>query len=121
MLDNGGPVKTFADNVQTLVAGGTVSCVGRDFSLEFYVDTISNAPMHTMSRIKCPVLFTQGQKDGIYRRLDAQLGYELMMENREGNLDSKTAYAPIDDGNHDLDNVPEIATNIVFDWIKTVL
>ena len=117
-MNEGGPAKRFAENAETLVNGRTFMSVGIDFGLEFYVDTINKAPMHTMDKIKCPVLFLQGQKDGIYRRLDAQLGYELM---KEANCDNRTAYMPVEGGNHDLDNMPEVAANKVFDWLLPIL
>jgi len=117
-MNEGGPAKRFADNVETLAAGNTTMAVGIDFGLEFFVDTISNAPMHTMSQIKCPVLFLQGQDDGIYRRLDAQLGYALMTE---ADCDNRTAYMPIEGGNHDLTNLPEVAAARVFEWLLPIL
>lgn len=117
-MNEGGPAKRFAENAETLVNGGTFMAVGIDFGLDFYVDTISKAPMHTMDKIRCPVLFLQGQEDGIYRRLDALLGYELMMK---ADCDNRTAYIPIEGGNHDLDNMPETATDKVFEWLLPIL
>jgi dipeptidyl aminopeptidase/acylaminoacyl peptidase len=117
-MNEGGPAKRFAENVGTLANGGTFMSVGIDFGLDFYVDTITKAPMHTMDKIKCPVLFLQGQEDGIYRRLDAQLGYDLMIKS---DCDKRTSYMPIEGGNHDIDNMPEVATERVFEWLLPIL
>ena len=116
-MERGGPAKLLADNLDRLLSGGTVSIFGTKFGIEFFLDTISNAPIHTMSKIKCPVLFLQGTADNTFRCADAKMAYDLM----SGKSNAKTAYIPIEGGTHELDNVADEAMGMAFEWLMPIL
>ena len=107
-MRTGGPSKWLADNLELLLSGGTFE----DFGLEFLVDTVSNAPIHTIQKIKCPTLFLQGMADNPYRRADAKLAYDLMrFEN------TSVTHIEIENGDHGLDNTVDEAASILIDWL----
>ena len=116
-MGSGGPAKILADNMDKLLSGGTASIFGVDFKIDFYLDTISNAPIHVMDKIKCPVLFLQGTADNPFRCADAVMAYELMQKSGSSN---KTAYMPIEGGTHGLDNVAEEAIDRAFSWMMEI-
>jgi pimeloyl-ACP methyl ester carboxylesterase len=115
-MSKGGPAKLLADNLELLQSGGKVNIFGVDFGIDFYTDTISKAPIHTMKQIKCPVLFLQGTADNTFRTTDARMGYDLM---RYENL--PTSYIELDGGTHELDNMVDVAMNNVFNWLLTIV
>jgi pimeloyl-ACP methyl ester carboxylesterase len=113
MKDNG-PIKLFADNTDLLFAGGTVKLAGIDFGVGFYLDVISNAPMYSMDKINCPVLFLQGTADTAYRCADAKMAYDLIKEHTP---DTQSTHIPVENGNHGLDNVPDEAVDKIMSWL----
>ncbi len=110
---SGGTAKLLVDNMEGLMSGGTANIFGIDFGIEFYKDTISNAPVHTLKDIKCPVLFLQGTADNPYRIADARTGYLVMKGN---NLPA--THIEIEGGTHGLDNVADEAVQNVLGWIE---
>ena len=116
-MGSGGPAKLLADNLRGLLSGGTANIFGVDFGIDFYIDTVSGAPIHAMNKIQCPVLFLQGTADNAFRCADAKTAYDLMLRN---NPDLPT-YIPLEGGTHELDNMAEEAINIVFEWLMTKL
>ena len=117
-MRNGGPAKRLADNLDKLVAGGRVSVFGVKFGLDFFIDAICNAPIHTMHKISCPVLFLQGMQDDLFRCADAKMAYDLMT--RE-NSQNGTAYIPLEGADHGLSNMAEEAMCSAFEWLLPVL
>jgi pimeloyl-ACP methyl ester carboxylesterase len=111
-MGGGGPAKLLADNFESLLSGGTTKIFGIDFVIEFFTDTVSKAPIHTLLQIKCPVLFLQGTADNTFRIADAKMAYQLMMYE---NL--PVTHIEITDGKHELDNVANEAMQIVFHWL----
>lgn len=110
-MKTGGPAKWLADNLHLLVSGGSY----KDFGLDFFVDTISNAPIHTVNNIKCPALLLQGTADNPYRCADAKMAYDLMrFEN------SPVTHIEIENGNHGLDNVADKAGSILLNWLAEI-
>ncbi|MDD4493936.1 MAG: hypothetical protein PHV32_06255 [Eubacteriales bacterium] len=114
-MGGGGPSKIFADNYHELLSGGKKEIFGISFGAEFYIDTISNAPIQTIKMIKCPILFLQGLKDNPYRCADARMAYQLMK-----NENLKATLIEIADGNHELENVIEEALYHLFSWFKSM-
>ena len=112
-MRTGGPSKWLADNMELLMSGGTV----KDFGLDFLVDTIGGAPIHTMDKIQCPVLLLQGTADNTFRCADAKMAYDLMSYTNP-NLPT---YIPLEGGTHELDNMAEEAMNIVYDWLAPII
>jgi len=114
-MNGGGPAKIFADNYAELISGGKKEFFGVAFGIDFYIDTISNAPIYTVKDIKCPVLFLQGLKDNPYRCADAKMAYNIMKENG-----LSTKYIELAEGNHGLDNVSDEAIGQVFNWFSSL-
>jgi len=114
-MNQGGPAKIFADHAGELLAGGKKELFGTMFGAEFFIDNISNAPVHGMGKIQCPVLFLQGQSDGVSRRTDAFMGYELMKQNK-----LPATYFEIPGGNHGLDNVADEAADHILNWLSAI-
>ncbi|MCL2003669.1 MAG: alpha/beta fold hydrolase [Oscillospiraceae bacterium] len=112
-MRTGGPSKWLADNLETLMSGGAV----KDFGLEFLVDTISGAPIHSMDKIACPVLFLQGTADNTFRCADAKMAFDLMSSVNP----TLPTYIPLKDGTHELDNMADEAMAIVYGWLTTIL
>ena len=112
-MNGGGPAKLLADNLDHLRDGGKTEIFGVEFPIEFYLDTISNAPIHTIKNIKCPTLFLQGTNDNVYRCADAKMGYELL---HASNIITK--HTELQGGNHGLDNVAVDATKAVIGWLE---
>jgi len=110
-MSGGGPAKIFADNCVELLSDGKKEVLGVNFGVDFYVDTISNAPIYTIKNIKCPTLFLQGLDDNPYRCADAKMAYQIMQY--EG---SPVTYIEIIEGNHVLDNVADEAIQHIFNW-----
>jgi alpha-beta hydrolase superfamily lysophospholipase len=117
-MGSGGPARLLADNLDGLISGGTANIFGIDFGIEFFVDTISKAPIHSMYKIKCPVLFLQGTADNPFRCADAKMAYDLMTLDKSH---GKTTYMPLEGGAHELDNMADEAMSIVFKWLMPVL
>jgi pimeloyl-ACP methyl ester carboxylesterase len=115
-MSGGGPAKIFADNYTELISGGKKELFGVAFGIDFYIDTISNAPIYTIKDIKCPVLFLQGLKDNPYRCADAKMAYDIMKEKG-----LSATYIELPDGNHGLDNVSDEAIGHTFNWISSVV
>lgn len=113
---NGGPAKIFADNYQKLISGGKEPLFGIDFGIKFFLDTISNAPIHIMKTIKCPTLFIQGLADNPFRCADAKMAYQLMK-----NENNPASYIEIANGTHGLENVINEALNHMFNWLSSVI
>jgi len=113
-MSGGGPAKIFADHCRTLLSGEKKSIFGVDFGAEFYIDTIGNAPVHSVDRIQCPVLFLQGLQDNPYRCADARLAADIM---RRKNLDA--TIIEYENGTHELENVMNEALNDLFAWLPT--
>ena len=116
-MGSGGPAKLLADNLESLRSGGTAQIFGVDFPLDFYTDTVSNAPIqkHIMENIKCPILFLQGGFDNVFRRTDAKMAYDLL---RYDNVPVK--HIEIEKGNHGLDNVADEAAKVTMDWLLDI-
>jgi dipeptidyl aminopeptidase/acylaminoacyl peptidase len=112
-MNSGGPAKLLTDNLNHLRDGGKTKIFGLEFPIEFYIDTISNAPIHTMQNIKCSTLFLQGTNDNVYRCADAKMGYELL---RASNAITK--HTEFRGGNHGLDNVAVDAAKAVIGWLE---
>lgn len=117
-MGSGGPAKLLVDNLESLKSCGTANIFGIDFGIDFFVDTISKAPIHVMSKIKCPVLFLQGTADNTFRCADAKMAYDLMVLDKPN---TKTAYIPIEGGEHELDNKADEAMKVTFDWLMPIL
>ena len=117
-MGSGGPARLFADNLEKLLSGGTANIFGIDFGIDFYIDTILNAPIYSMHKISCPVLFLQGTSDNTYRCADAKIGYDLVVLNKSN---TKSAYMPIDGGEHELDNMPYEAMKRAFQWLLSII
>jgi len=115
-LHDGGPAKIFADNCKELLSGGQKEFFGFKFGSDFYIDTISNAPIHTIKNIKCPVLFLQGKKDNPFRCADAKMAYQLMAYDG-----LPVSHIEIDEGDHGLTNVVDEAIEHIFNWIPPLL
>jgi len=118
LMGDGGPAKLFADNLDDLISGGTVKMAGVDFGIDFYLDNISNAPIYSMNKINCPVLFLQGTADTVYRCADAKMAYELMLKY---NPQTKSSYIPVEGGNHGLDNAADEAAEKILKWIMPII
>ncbi len=117
-MGSGGPAKLLADNLSRLLSGGTAKLFGIDFGIDFFVDTISNAPIHSLDKIVCPVLFLQGTADNPFRCADAKMGYDIITYD---NRHSKSKYISFEGGTHELDNVAGEAINTVFAWLMPIL
>jgi len=111
-MHTGGPAKLLADNLVSLVADGTANILNVDFGIDFFIDTISKAPIHTVKQIQCPVLFLQGTADNTFRCADAKMAYDLMVEHNP-----RASYISVEGGNHGIDNMPEIAAEKAFEWL----
>ena len=116
-MGSGGPTKLLADNLESLRSGGTAQIFGVDFPLDFYIDTISNAPIqkHILGNVKCPVLFLQGGADNVYRCADAKMAYDLLRYD-----DVPAKHIEIENGNHGLDNVADEAAKVAVDWLMDI-
>lgn len=108
----GGPAKILADNLENLISGGAATIFNVDFDINFYLDTISKVPIHTMDKINCPVLFLQGTADNAFRCSDAKMAYNIM---KRANL--QATHVELDGGTHELENMPDEAVNNVFAWL----
>jgi len=117
MWGQGGAAKCFVDNLDALLAGERAMLFGVDFEKEFFLDDISNAPVHALleNKVTCPVLFQQGAKDNVFRCSDARLAYDIM--HRAG---MPAKYIEYPEGKHDLDNVTEAATHDLFEWLAEI-
>ena len=113
-MGDGGPAKLLSDNFELLQAGGTVQLFGVDFPLDFYLDTVSNAPIHKhiLGNVKCPTLFLQGLSDNTFRCADARMGYDVL---KRENVPVKII--EITNGDHGLNNVADEAGKAVLDWL----
>ena len=118
-MNSGGPAKLLADDIESLLSGGKTNIFGVDFGINFYIDTVSKAPIHFMDRIKCPILFLQGTADNPYRCADAKMAYDLMLKNNDSV--SKTTYFSLEGGTHELDNMAEDAINMLFEWLIPII
>ena len=117
-IGEGGPAKLLADNFDSLMSGGTIKFFGIDFGLDFFIDTVSKAPIHSLGEIKCPVLFLQGTADNIFRQTDAMIAYNLLTYH---DPKTKSAHIPVENGNHGLDNVALEAVESIFEWLEGFL
>ena len=117
-MGKGGPAKILADNLNRLLLGETAEIFGINFGIDFYLDTVSKAPIHFMDRISCPILFLQGLADNTFRCADAKMAFDLMTRN---NPQAKVTYIPIEGGNHELDNMAEKAIGVAFEWLLSRL
>ena len=115
-METGGPAKILADNLDELMSGGVKEISGISFGLDFYLDTVSKAPINFMGEINCPVLFLQGLADNPHRCADARMAYQLMKNQR---LSTKLLEFP--NGNHALENVIDKALDSMFDWLGTIV
>jgi uncharacterized protein len=112
----GGPSKIFADNYKEILSGGKKEIFGVKFGAEFFVDAISNAPIHKMKKIKCPSLFLQGTADNPFRCADAKMAYQIMK-----NEGLSADYVELKNGNHELDNVIDDALYHMFNWLSSIV
>lgn len=117
MWGQGGAAKCFVDHLDALLAGERRPLFGVEFEKEFFMDDISNAPVHALleGKITCPVLFSQGAADNAFRCSDARLAYDIM--HRAG---QSTKYIEYPGGNHGLDNVSAQATEDLFKWLEEI-
>ena len=88
---------------------------GKAVGRGFYVDAETNAPVFSMERTRCPVLFLQGGKDNLWRRSDAWMGWQAML--RAG-LPAK--YVDLPEGDHGLDNVVEACARECLGWLREI-
>ena len=116
-MRGGGPAKLLADNLESLRSGGTAQLFGIDFHLDFYLDTVSNAPIqkHIIGNIKCPILFLQGTADNVYRCADAKMAYDLLR-----NDSTPTKHIEFKNGDHGLDNVADKAAEAMLHWMTEI-
>lgn len=114
-MGDGGPCKQLVDHLESLCNWKAVQLFGIEFGIDFYLDTIGNAPIYKMQDIKCPVYFLQGGLHNLYRRSDARLGYELM---RMHNLPSY--YNEISTGDHCFDLEPEECAKKSMGWLYKI-
>ena len=117
-MGKGGPAKILADNLNGLLSGETAEIFGVNFGIDFYLDTVSKAPIHYMDKMGCPILFLQGTADNTFRCADAKMAYDLMTRN---NPQAKAAYIPMEGGTHELDNMADEATRIAFEWLLPII
>jgi len=117
-MERGGPAKLLADNLDKLTSGGTVKIYGTRFGIDFFIDTISNAPINLMHKIKCPVLFLQGAADNTFRCSDAKNAYDLLAMRNPNN---GTAYIPLEGGTHALDNMADEAMAKAIGWLTAII
>jgi len=119
MWGQGGAAKCFVDNLEALLAGERRVLFGVEFDKEFFIDDISNAPVHALheGKITCPVLFLQGLQDNAYRVSDARLSYDLMR--RKGLPGTLIEYP---EGGHGLDEdgVAEQAVADFYAWLNDI-
>ena len=117
MWGQGGAAKCFVDNLDALLAGERRPLFGVEFQKEFFIDDISNAPVHALlaNEITCPVLFLQGAKDNVFRCSDARLAYDIM--HRAG---QSAKYIEYEEGGHGLGECAEQATNDLFSWLREI-
>lgn len=117
-MEKGGPAKLLGDNLNDLLSGGTANIFDVDFGIDFYIDTISKAPIHTMDKIQCPVLFLQGTADNAFRCSDAKIAYDLMIHSH---TQTQATHIELEGGTHELDNMADKAISIVFEWLIPIL
>jgi len=117
-MGKGGPAKILADNLESLLSGGAVAIFDNSFGINFYLDTVSKAPIHSMDKINCPVLFLQGTADNVYRCADAKMAYDLMLRK---NPQTQAAYIPLTGGTHGLDNMADEAVSAAFQWLLPLI
>jgi len=115
-MNNGGPGKTLAEHGAALLAGDTRPLFGVDFGIDFYADTVANAPIYTIGDVQCPVLFLQGLQDNPYRCADAQMAYQLMTH-----VGLPATLIELEQGNHALNNTADEAVRHVMDWLTSQL
>lgn len=117
MWGQGGAAKCFVDNLDALLAGERRMLFGVDFEKDFFLDDISNAPVHALleNQVACPVLFQQGAADNVFRCADARLAYDIM--HRAG---LPAQYIEYPGGAHGLENVADAATRDLFAWLKEI-
>jgi len=115
-MHQGGPAKILADCASALFSGEKKELFGTSFGVDFFIDTVSNSPIHKLGDIQCPVLFLQGLNDNPFRCADAKMGYELMRRN-----DLPATYIEIPGGNHCLENVIDEAMSNMFGWLSAVI
>jgi len=117
MQPQGGPANILANHANELLAGEKIELFGTMFGLDFFVDTVSRAPVHTIKEIQCPVLFLQGLQDNAFRCSDARLAYDIM---RRAGLPGKLI--EYSEGGHGLDEngVAEQATEDLFRWLTDI-
>ena len=116
-MGNGGPAKLLSDNIKKLQNGETVEFMGINFGLDFFIDAVSNAPVHNISEINCPLLFLQGETDNPYRKADALVAFELI---KLMNPDTKSKHITFEGGDYCLYNVKEKAVEEVFAWLDGI-
>ena len=116
-MGNGGPAKILADNMVKLQAGETVEFMGIEYGINFFTDAVSNAPVHNLAEIECPVLFLQGTSDNPYRRADAFTAYELL---KLFEPETKSKHIEFEGGDHCLYNIEEQAMSEIFNWLKEI-
>ena len=114
-MNNGGPTKKFADHCRELVNGGKQEIFGVEFALDFFADTIGNAPIHTIKNIECPVLIMQRMADNTFRLADAKMAYDLLCQ-----AERTVKYIEIPDGDHGLGNTIDQAVEYTFSWLQEI-
>lgn len=111
-MNSGSPAKWLSDNVEALISGEIIN----GFGIDFCRDVVSNAPVHVISNVKCPILFLQGTSDNIYRITDAKIAYNII-ESSGGNA----RHVEIKNGTHELENVIDEAMKHMYDWLLPIL
>ncbi len=112
----GGPAKILSDNLEELTSDGRKVLFETDFGIDFFRDVVSNAPIHVICKIRCPILFLQGTADNPFRCADAKLAYDIMKRKR-----LSVTLIELAEGNHELENVADVAVNYVFSWLKSIV
>ena len=115
-MKSGGPAKIFTDYYKELIRGEKKEIFGIPFGLDFFIDTVSNAPIHTMHKIKYPVLFLQELADNPFRCADAKMAYQLMKDENK-----PVKYIDFPDGSHGLENVIDEVLHNMFEWLAAII
>jgi acetyl esterase/lipase len=106
---------TLAGNIESLCNGGRAETLGVNVPLSFYLDMIRNAPVHRLDKVRCPVFFLTGENDNPFRKADALIGYEQMVNS---GLPARQCCMP--GGDHGLETVAEAASEKVIEWLKEI-
>ncbi len=109
------PARTFTQQAEALLDGGTVEVFDVPFPAAFFRDFVENAPIFDVGAIRCPVFFLQGSKDNLFRRSDAWLGKELHLH-----AGMPVDYLEIEGGDHGLNQEHEHSVAAIVSWLQSL-